>query len=251
MNSDTLFVTWTMDCETIAEESPTGGPADWDLSERAMRGYVHALAERGHRVTLFLIPRLAEVQAELLIGLREAGAELGMHMHPQTADLGYDKYLGQYSAEEQRHILREGRDRIRAAVGGAPVSFRPGNFSASDDTFGVLVELGFTHGSVSLPGRALPDFAAVWVGAEAFAHYACATNRLQAGELSFLELPCAVDLREVMGPASQPGDVQHLRLEREGIAEWGPDLIRRHLTRQVETGRLPKCLVVMTHNTRD
>jgi len=251
MDSDALFVTWTMDCETIAQESPTGGPLDWELSERAMRGYVEALADRGHRATLFLIPRLAEVQAELLVELRGAGAELGMHMHPQTADLGHDNYLGEVSAHEQRRILRDGRDRIQAAVGEPPVSFRPGNFSASDDTFGVLVELGFTQGSVSLPGRVLPDFAAVWAGAEPLAHWASPSDRLRAGELDFLELPCAVELCEVGGPGDRPGDVRHLRLEREGFLEWAPDLIERHLARQVETAWWLKSLVVMTHNTRD
>jgi hypothetical protein len=251
MDPDALFVTWTMDCETIGAESPTGGPVDWQLSERAMRGYVGALAERGHRATLFLIPRLAEAQAEVLMELREAGAELGMHMHPQTADLGHDRYLGQYSADEQREMLRAGRDRVHAAVGQAPRSFRPGNFSASDDTFAVLGELGFTQGSVSLPGRVIPDFAAEWGGAEPFAHWASATNRLETGDLGFLELPCAVDLREVESAAKPPGEVTHLRLERDGILQWGPDLIRRHLAAQVESGCQLKSLVVMTHNTRE
>lgn len=251
MDSDALFVAWTMDCETFDEESPTGGPAGWELSEGAMRGYVEALADRGQRSTLFLIPRLAEAQAELLVELREAGAELGMHMHPQTADFGYDRYLGQFPRDEQREILRAGRDRIQAAVGEPPVSFRPGNFSASDDTFGLLVELGFTQGSVSLPGRVLPDFAAVWAGAEPFAHWASASDRLRAGGLDFLELPCAAELRELDGPPGGSGDVRHLRLEREGFREWAPDLMERHLARQVEMEWWLKSLVVMTHNTRD
>lgn len=251
MDPSLLFVTWTMDCETIDAESPTGGPADWHLSERAMRGYVAALAEWGHRVTLFLIPRLAEAQAEVVMELREAGGELGMHMHPQTADLGHDRYLGQYPGDEQREILRAGRDRLHAAVGEPPRSFRPGNFSASDDTFAVLAELGFTQGSVSLPGRVMPDLGAEWNGAEPFAHWASPDDRLRAGELGFLELPCAVDLQEVESPAEPPAEVTHLRLERDGILEWGPELIRRHLAAQVERDCWLKSLVVMTHNTRE
>ena len=54
MSDARLFVSWPMDCEPINAEVPSGGPADWALSERAMRGYVSALAERGHRATLFL-----------------------------------------------------------------------------------------------------------------------------------------------------------------------------------------------------
>lgn len=251
MDTNALFVTWTMDCETVAEESPMGGPKDWGLSERAMRGYVEALAARGHRVTLFLIPRLAEAQADVVKQLGEAGAELGMHMHPQTSDLGHDRHLGEFAADEQRELLRAGRERIEAAVGEAPTSFRPGCFSATDETFGLLAELGFTQGSVSLPGRALPDYAAVWKRAAPFAHWASEVSRLAAGKLPFLELPTATDLRDLNGPEKAPGDARHLRLEREGILEWGPDLIRRHLARQVELEWWLKSLVVMTHNTRE
>jgi len=251
VSSGALYVTWTMDCETIGEECVTGGPESWELSERAMRGYVRALADREHRVTLFLIPRLAEVQTHVVLDLAQAGADLGMHMHPQTVDLGYDRHLGQLSPQEQQEVLGAGRDRIAAALGAAPTSFRPGCFSATDETFAILAELGFTQGSVSLPGRALPDFAAVWKGAEPFAHRASAESRLAAGELPFLELPTAVDLRDVNGPEQEPGDARHLRLEREGILEWGPDLIRRHVARQIELDWWLKSVVVMTHNTRE
>ena len=251
MDPSTLYVTWTMDCETLAVECPSGGPEDWGLSERAMRGYVESLSDRGHRVTLFVIPRLAEMQADVLCELREEGAELGMHMHPQTTDLGYDQHLGELSRDVQYEVLRGGRDRIEQAVGEAPTSFRPGCFSASDDTFDLLAGLGFTSGSVSLPGRALPQVGAVWKGAAPFAHWASPSDRLAAGELPFLELPTAIDLDDADGPAEEPGDARHLRLEREGILDWGPDLIRRHLARQVEQDLWLKSMVVMTHNTRE
>ena len=32
MDTNVLHVTWTMDCETIDDESPSGGPATWELS---------------------------------------------------------------------------------------------------------------------------------------------------------------------------------------------------------------------------
>lgn len=251
METNALLVTWSMDCESIDEESPTGGPDGWDLSERAMRGYVAALAERGHRVTLFLIPRLAEVQADVLLGLRDAGAELGMHLHPQTTDLGYDRHLGELPAGEQYRLLRSGRDRIQAAVRETPTSFRPGCFSATDETFPALVRLGFTQGSVSLPGRVLPDLAAVWSNAVPFAHWASRQSRLEAGSLPFLELPVTAAPGDFAGPAAGTGDVRHLRLERDGILDWGPDLIRRNVALQVQRDVQLKSLVVMTHNTRD
>jgi len=243
MSDTRLFVSWTMDCEPIAAEVCTGGPADWALSERAMRGYVGALAERGHRATLFAIPRTTEVQAEAFADLREQGAEIGMHMHPQTTDYGIDAHLGELSATRQRLLLESGRGRVADALGEAPRAFRPGCFSASEDTFSILADLGFTHGSVSLPGRVLPDVSAHWAGAQPFAHRAPGTD--------FLELPTAVDLSEVAGPAGGTGDATQLRLERPGIEEWGPDLIRRHLQAQIDEDWWLKSLVVMTHNTRE
>lgn len=251
MAGEAVYVTWTMDCEPIAAEVPTGGPADWALSERAMRGYVRALADRGHRATLFAIPRTGEAQAAVLAELRDLGAEIGMHMHPQTADYAVDAHLGALPAPTQRELLADGRDRLAAALGEPPRAFRPGCFSASDDTFAILADLGFTHGSVSLPGRWLPDVSACWPGAEPFAHWASATDRLRAGGLPFLELPTAVEVREAAGPPARPRDATHLRLERAGIEDWGPGLIRRHLRRQVEAGWWLTSLVVMTHNTRE
>ncbi len=251
MTDDRLFVSWTMDCEPIAAEVPSGGPADWPLSERAMRGYVEALAGRGHRATLFLIPRTGEMQADVVAELRAQGAEPGMHMHPQTSDYAVDAHLGELPAQRQRELLQSGRDRLAAALGEPPRAFRPGCFSASDATFGILAELGFTHGSVSLPGRHLPAMAARWAGAEPFAHWACAEDRLAAGDLPFLELPTAVELRDVAGPRSGGGDARHLRLERPEIEQWASDLIRRHLRRQIERDWWLKSIVVMTHNTRE
>ncbi|HJN15723.1 MAG TPA: hypothetical protein QGH10_09545 [Armatimonadota bacterium] len=251
MDRDTLYVSWTMDCETIGEECITGGPADWALSERAMSGYVEALADRGHRATLFLIPRLAEVQADVATDLAMAGADLGMHMHPQTTDFGHDRHLGELAADEQREILRVGRDRVGAAIGATPKSFRPGCFSATDDTFPILAGLGFSQGSVSLPGRNRPEIGATWVGAEPFAHQASRESRLSAGDLPFIEMPTAVDLRDINRPADEIADARHLRLERDDILQLSEDLIRRHVARQIELDWWLKSVVVMTHNTRE
>jgi len=248
---DTLYVNWTMDCEPIEGFTPTGGPKDWELSARAMGGYVRALSDRGHRVTLFLMPKTAEVQAGLLEILRDEGAEIGMHCHPQSRDLGYGGHLGELCADAQYDVLRTSRDRIANAVGEAPVAFRPGCFSGTDATYPALCKLGFTHGSVSLPGRQLPEVAAMWGRAVPFAHWASAESRLASGDLPFLEMPTAIDLDDLIPADDEARDARHLRLERPGILDWGPDIIRRHLQRQIDEDWWLKTLVVMTHNTRE
>ena len=246
MSAAELFVCWTMDCETIQPESPaTGGPATWELAERSMRGYVESLAARGHRATLFLIPRLAEGLPEVVRELGAAGADLGLHMHPQTTDLGYDAHLGQLPAHTQRLLLEQGRDRVAAVIGHAPTSYRSGCFSATWETFPILLDLGFTQGSVMLPGRNNPGVGAVWVNDVPFAHW----RQGRAGQ-QFLEMPTAAALDQV-GPHREAScDPNHLRLERAGIDEWGPGLIREYVRHQVENDWWLKSVVVMTHDTR-
>jgi peptidoglycan/xylan/chitin deacetylase (PgdA/CDA1 family) len=241
-----LFVTWTMDCETIQEESAaTGGPATWELAARSMRGYVEALAARGQRATLFLIPRLAEGLPEVVRDLGAAGADLGLHMHPQTTDFGYSEHLGLLPAATQRTLLAKGRDRVAAVTGQAPTSYRSGCFSATWETFPILTDLGFTQGSVTLPGRNQPGLGAVWANDPPCAHW-----RGGAAGRAFLELPTAAALDEIGPHREAPCDPRHLRLERDGLADWGPGLIRDLVRWQIEHDWWLKSVVVMTHNTR-
>lgn len=244
--ADRLFVTWTMDCETIQEESPvSGGAATWELAERSMRGYVEALAARGQRTTLFLIPRLAEGLPEVVRELGAAGADLGLHMHPQTTDLGYEHHLGQLPAVTQRLLLEQGRDRVAAVTGQAPTSYRSGCFSGTWETFPILMDLGFTQGSLMLPGRNSPAVGAVWVNEVPFAHW----REGRPGQ-RYLELPTAAALDQIGPHREAPCDPDHLRLERAGLTEWGPELIRDYVRWQVEHDWWLKSVVVMTHDTR-
>ena len=67
----------------------------------------------------------------------------------------------------------------------------------------------------------------------------------------FLEMPTAAALDQVGPHREAPCDPNHLRLEREGIAEWGPGLIREYIRYQVEHDWWLKSVVVMTHDTRN
>jgi len=59
----------------------------------------------------------------------------------------------------------------------------------SDATFGVLESLGFEGGSLSNPGRVLPEHASVWSGAEVYPHRAHPGFRQLAGDRPFVEVP--------------------------------------------------------------
>lgn len=84
MAGETLHICMTMDVERIAENSPMGGPPDWDFAERSVRSYCEGLQSFGLPATLFIVPDTADLQSGLFRSLAsETGAELGMHMHPQ------------------------------------------------------------------------------------------------------------------------------------------------------------------------
>jgi hypothetical protein len=97
------------------------------------------------------------------------------------------------------------------AWGGAldqrPLYFRAGYFSANDCTFRVLQDLGFRGGSLSNPGRVLPEHCSVWAGAEPYPHRANPAFRQIAGTSNFIEVPVSVDYQRPVetGAAGEQG----------------------------------------------
>ena len=189
-----LYLILAMDCERIAAESPVGGPTDWRLSERAIRGFTDVVFAAGLKATAFIMPETAARHRDLLLDLEDKGLELGMHLHPQSFDdHRYTEYLGAYDLAAQKTMLREAAEKWTAALGRAPTAFRGGNLSANDATYRALYEAGFRHGSVSSPQRLMPEYRAVWMGACPYAHYAHQSFRLVPGDLDFYEVPITVD----------------------------------------------------------
>lgn len=248
---DKLFFCLTMDCERIAAESPPGGPADWDASERSILGFADILRGEGMHATFFIVPETAEKHAEHWLRLEGEAFELGLHLHPQSlGDGSWQEYLGAYPVDDQRRLLDIGIEIWQMALGRRPLAFRPGNFSASDATYALLTELGFTHGSVSVPGRCAPNFRAVWSGAHPYVHRAHAAFRLIAGSLPFVEIPVTEDLTRVKVESAE----MHLPFELR--VEFGdPDAhgltIGNALAAMQETGPPLYVLVGMTHNHID
>jgi len=248
VSGDNVFVAFTMDCERIRRYSPPGGPESWELSERAIMGFVHVLEDNGFSGTFFIVPETAMRHRDLWLELKERGFELALHYHPQSFRNGeWRDYLGGYSYEEQKVQLSEAIKDWSRALGMRPESFRPGNFSANDHTFRVLYDLGFRQGSVSSPERNLPEYKAVWIGANPYPHHVSPTNRLIEGKLDFFEIPATVDRdkRVWNGKNALELRVEMAELDdhKETVDKW-----LRHLA---ENDIPIKHVVALTHNVFD
>ncbi len=249
MGRERLYVCMTMDVERI-NAFYRGGPPTWEFAERSVRSYCGLLAEHGLPATLFVVPDTATEQGAMLREVAQGtGAELGMHFHPEGWGDHYknrEAYdcLGGYTREEQHRMLSGALEQVTEGFGTRPGAFRPGNCSANDATFEVLVELGFTHGSVSQPGRAASSRKAVWKDACLDVHRAHRAFRMVAGDLDFIEVPIMSD-QERSDHWTGVGDVRFERASPEEVAK----AVRQHVTRQMEEGAPLKHVCLFTHNT--
>jgi len=253
-----VFVLFTMDCEPAktdvsahALRMSRSGPKDYEESERSIRGYVEAVRAFGFSSTLFVHPEVAVKQRDLLLELQSRGVCLGLHLHPyKFGDGRYRRDLGAYSASEQYKLIKKAMTVWENALGQKPLYFRPGYFSANDNTFRVLQKLGFRGGSVSCPGRELLEHYSLWSGAEPYPHRANLNFRQLKGSSKFVEVPISVDFQRpvLKGHAGQKG------------YEWlyvpctlydHKEVLRNILKRfKVEAPRFP-VIVTDTHNDQD
>lgn len=201
MSTPPLYFNLQIDCEST--QHALQNPA---LGERAIRGLGEVLAQTGTRGTFFVIPGDIEIHSAIYKELEAQGHEVGLHIHP--ADMGYEEFFGVQSGETQKKILIEASDSFAQAMGRKPVSFCPGYASANDFTFGVLEELDFTHGMVSLPTRNLPQCACIWASAPLDPHYPHRYNRSLVGDVDFVELPVTVDPESRMWGGGHPQDLR-------------------------------------------
>ena len=195
-----VYVLLTMDCETARSDLTPhalrmsgSGPADYEESARSICGYAETAATYGYPVTFLAHPEVAIENADVLLDLRDRTACLGLHVHPyKLRHRKYQQDLGVYSAVEQSGIVSGAMHVWESALGHPPRYFRAGYFSVNDQTFGVLSDLGFAGGSLSIPGRVLPGHHSLWAGAENYPHRAHHQCRLTAGESKFINVPVSV-----------------------------------------------------------
>ncbi len=215
---------------------------DAALGERASHGLAEIAAGEGLRLTLLVLPTDLEASPALYRELDRGGHEIGLHVHP--ADQGYEEFLGLYGPEDQRRIVGEAADRFTQVMGRRPGSICIGYGSANDHTYPVFVELGFTHGHISIPSRVLPECASVWAGAPLDMHYAHPHNRLLPGWLDFVEIPQTLDPDSRMWGGKHPQD---LRVELvDAKNHWYTTA--KAVDRQVREGVPVKYIHIVTHN---
>ena len=253
-----VFILFTMDVERSTTAAGVSGPRSDAEGARSIEGYRDALDAFGYRGTYFVHPEVAEVQTDLFLRLRDEGAALGLHLHTtKFRDAPTPVELGGLTAGEQRAILGRAARQFGDALGFRPELFRPGCFSANDATYGVLTELGFTGGSVCVPGRVWPDRFCVWAGAYPYARLAHAAFRQLPGDLPFVEVPLSVDMtrpliRHPVGflhyPDLRPGGV-YTKAQQDGRDHR--TLLGNILRRMAEDDPPVKTLVVDIHNDRD
>jgi peptidoglycan/xylan/chitin deacetylase (PgdA/CDA1 family) len=234
-----ILFTLQVDCEATQSSL-----RDAALGERAVRGVAELLAETGMKATFAVIPSDLRASAGVYRELASQGHEIGLHVHP--AEQGYEEFLGVYGYDQQREIIRSAADEFANLMGHRPLSFTPGYFSANDYTFQVLEELGFKHGTVSLPTRDLPQCACVWGHAPLDAHYPHRYNRCLSGEVDFVEIPPTIDPDSRLWGGAHPQD---LRVELvDAKNHWYT--ISKSVERQISAAAsIPvKYLKATTHN---
>ena len=225
---------------------------------RSILDFEGVLRRWGYRATYFVHPELIEAHPEFYRNLGKEGCGLGLHLHttkfsvaPQACELG-----GLESAE-QRRLLDMSVRMFEKGLGTRPRIFRPGCFSANDDTYGVLCDLGFIGGGVSIPERIWTERFCIWSGAYPYVHFAHRSFRQCPGDLPFVEIPLSVDLTTPLRynpvgfyhhPDLRPGGVYS---ETDEVPYDRRELLHNILHRMAADNPPIKTLVVDVHNDRD
>jgi len=250
MSERNLYVTFTMDCERIAEHAPEGGgPKSWQVSEEAIRRFAEVLTQKGLKGGFCIQPETAKEHSQLFLRLEREGFELGLQFHcGNFRDLSFRKYLGSYSQEEQRRTLGLVKADWNEALGRPPKSFRAGYLSMNDDTYKILYELGFRQSSSCKPERNIPAVYAVWVGAYPYARHVDPNNRLIPGNLELYEIPLTVNWEKRRAGWGDPLD---LRVEAPCSLNDHRETIDTNIDKMIRLKVPMKTLVAITHNTEN
>lgn len=142
-----------LDLAEVAARSfePAGVGVGWQLER---------LAAHGLKACFFVDPMPALVHglapiAAVVQAIRARGQEVQLHLHPNwTGASAADRArmpprfdLVDYSAEEQRALIRQARALLVEAGAPPPIAFRGGSYAANDATLAALAAEGFAYDS--------------------------------------------------------------------------------------------------------
>ena len=222
-----LAVLFTMDClPAVRKRGVNPHPRTWETSARNIDGFCARLIGAGHRPTLFCSLSVLANHTPLFEEYASAGAEVALLIDPSELRRNLRHQLGHYGSEDQSEIVRVSVQVFSQLLGSRPRSVRTVEFSASDETFGVLRQAGFLQGSVSEPGRKVRQHQAMWEGAVPDPHLVDARDRLRAGNLEFLEVPVTTDAAQSTG-----GVPPELNLDVGDFEQWHHPLADAQLER--------------------
>jgi hypothetical protein len=232
VSSPALAVLFTMNCMAPARARRVNlRPRTWTMSARSIDSFCSTLLSSGQRPTLFCALPVVANHTPLLEEYADAGAEIGLLLDPADLHANLRHQLGHYGRDDQREIVRASIHHFTQLFRSRPRSVRTVEFSASDDTFGVLRDSGFLQGSVSSPGRRVSKYQAMWEGAIPDPHLAARDDKLGAGDLEFLEIPVTTDANQSAG-----GVAPELNLDIGDFSKWHWPLAQGQLDRMEREG---------------
>lgn len=247
-DTDKLYVMLTMD--VLPPEGPDiiPGADSWEDAERSLKGFISGVQDVGGSGTLFVTPGALERFADIVGDAESPNMEVGLLCHPQLE--GYQSYLGSYSLDRQRDVLRTVGRSWEKVRGDRPETFRAGFFSANDYTYQALCLEGYRQGSCSLPGRIDLEQCCQWQKTPVYPHHTDPLNRKVVGTMEFYEVP----VTSLAGATPEcPEDVKiytppHLRIEDVVINEHAAGVIESVLDVMEEERVGVRSLLFVTHN---
>ena len=234
MTQDRLFVNFNLDCPPAKGGSSYPGPHSWDFAKATVDGFARTLADAGMKATLFAASDVCKRAATALNGLHESGVEVGLLTDPRFE--GYKGFLGSYRIDQQKEIISVGAKTFEDALGRAPESFRPGEFSANNDTVIALCELEFRQGSFSLPERYAAARYCNWRGAYPFAHHVDPLDVRQPGTLELYDVPVTSDFNKTTLNGQEDFTPLFLGSEQLEAPEHAEFLVSNHIDRMKRDG---------------
>ena len=184
---------YSIDCE-LPPEGQFGGPLNWDVAEKSVRGFVAVMTEEGMRkgATLFVYPDVAVKQRGLFREMADAGIEVALHLNGLRYSRltgPHAKWMGAMTFEEQRQALRMAKQDIESVIGRPCLGYRACYASANNDTFPVCEELGFVWTSTGAAGSYQPQVYAPWGYSWRFPYHPSRKNMRVPGDLKIYEMP--------------------------------------------------------------